>query len=204
MEEPLMAPRNAVLTRRQAIASAVMAVGGLASCPSQLRARAEEEISHSAEAIHQEPVFKASRKRVYEALTDARPFNEVTLFSHEMHSDKELGTKPTEISRQVGGAFTLFGGHIVGRQVELAPNERIVQAWRVVDWTPGCYSIAKFELVEQGSATKIVFDHVGFPKGLAQHLLEGWNAHYWDSLQKYLAGAVAAQAGPRFSMGRGG
>jgi hypothetical protein len=42
-------------------------------------------------------------------------------------------------------------------------------------------------MVEQGSGTKIIFDHVGFPKGLGQHLAEGWKAHYWDTLQKYLA-----------------
>ena len=35
-------------------------------------AEAREEISHTAESIHQEVVFKASRNRVYEALTDAK------------------------------------------------------------------------------------------------------------------------------------
>jgi activator of HSP90 ATPase len=104
-----------------------------------------------------------------------------------MRDGKALGAKPTEISRQVGGTFTLFGGHIVGRQLELVPNERIVQAWRVVDWEKGWCSIARFELVEQGSGTKIVFDHTGFPKGLGQHLADGWKAHYWNTIEKYLA-----------------
>jgi activator of HSP90 ATPase len=54
----------------------------------------------------------------------------------------------------VGGAFTLFGGYITGRHVELVPNDRIVQAWRTGGWAPGVYSIAKFELVEQGSLQK--------------------------------------------------
>ena len=87
----------------------------------------------------------------------------------------------------MGGTFTLFGGHIIGRHLELVPNERIVQAWRVVDWEPGWYSIATFQLVEQAADTKIVFDHLGFPKGLGQHLAEGWKGHYWDTLRKYLA-----------------
>ena len=98
-----------------------------------------------------------------------------------------LGNKPTEISREVDGAFTLFGGHIMGRHLELVPNERIVQAWRVVDWTPGVYSIVKFELTAQGSGTKLIFDHTGFPEGKGQHLAEGWKGHYWDPLEKYLA-----------------
>jgi hypothetical protein len=57
---------------------------------------------------------------------------------------------PTQISKEVGGAFALFGGHIGGRQFELVPNERMVQAWRVLGWPPGAYSIATFHLVEQG------------------------------------------------------
>jgi activator of HSP90 ATPase len=187
MKEPIVATRGLVPSRRQVIACAVTAAGGLAFSASQIRARPEEEVSHSAEAIHQEPIFKASRKRVYEALTDAQQFDKVERFSADMQDGKALGAKPTEISRQVGGTFTLFGGHIVGRHLELVPSERIVQAWRVVDWEPGLYSIARFELVEQGSGTKIVFDHTGFPKGLGQHLADGWKMHYWDTLQKYLA-----------------
>src|SRR5579862_1561488 len=166
------------LTRRKAIVGVAMALGGLALATTGAQAEAEEEISHTAEAIHQETSYKASRKRVYEALTDTKQFDKFTQ-SNSMNSTA-LGNKPTEISREAGGPFTLFGGHIIGRQVELMPNERIVQAWRVVDWPPGVYSIAKFELTEQGSGTKIVFDHTGFPKGLAEHLAAGWRSHYWE------------------------
>lgn len=104
-----------------------------------------------------------------------------------MQAGKSLGSVPTKISPEVGGEFFLFGGHIIGRHLELVPNERIVQAWRVVDWESGLYSIARFQLLEEGSGTKIVFDHTGFPKGQAEHLAFGWKAHYWDGLTKYLA-----------------
>lgn len=139
-----------------------------------------EEISHT-EAIHQEVVFKASCKRVYEALTDATQFTKLTGFSPMKNA------APAEISRNVGGAFSCFGGHIVGRHVELVPDERIVQAWRVVDWEEGVYSIAKFVLKEQGAATQVLFDHTGFPNGRGEHLAEGWKLHYWEPLQKFLA-----------------
>jgi len=172
-------------TRRQAIIGVAIAFGGLALSSTEAWAEAEE-ISRTAESIHQEALFKGSRKRVYEALTDAKQFDRVIQLSGVMQS-MHLGDKPTEISREVGGAFTLFGGYITGRHVELVPNERIVQAWRTGGWAPGVYSIAKFELVEQGSGTKIVFDHTGFPKGEAEALASGWKAHYWEPLQKLLA-----------------
>ena len=173
-------------TRRQVIVGVAMAFGGLALGSTKAWAGAEEEISRTAESIHQEAVFKASRKRVYEALTDAKQFDKVIQLSGVLQS-MHLGDKPAEISREVGGAFTLFGGYITGRHVELVPNERIVQAWRTGGWAPGVYSIAKFEIVEQGSGTKIVFDHTGFPKGEAEVLASGWKAHYWEPLEKLLA-----------------
>jgi uncharacterized protein YndB with AHSA1/START domain len=173
--------------RRRLIAGAAFAFGGIALGSTEAWAGAEEEISRTAEAIHLEPVFKASRKRVYEALTDTKQFNSVMMLSAAMKSGMAPGAKPTEISREVGGAFLVFGGYITGRHIELVPNERIVQAWRTAGWNPGVYSIAKFELVEQGTGTKIVFDHTGFPKGEAEHLAAGWKANYWEPLEKFLA-----------------
>jgi activator of HSP90 ATPase len=173
-------------TRRQAIVGVAMAFGGLTLGSTEAWAGADDEISHTSESIHQEPVFKASRKRVYEALTDSKQFDKVIQLSGVVQA-MHLGDKPAEISREVGGAFMLFGGYITGRQVELLPNERIVQAWRTGGWAPGVYSIAKFELVAQGSGTKIVFDHTGFPNGEAEVLASGWKAHYWEPIEKLLA-----------------
>jgi uncharacterized protein YndB with AHSA1/START domain len=184
----LEVPANAP-TRRQVIVGVAMAFGGLTLGSTRAWAGAEEEISHTAESIHQEAVFKASRKRVYEALTDTKQFDKVIELSGVMKSGMlpSGADKPTKISSEVGGAFVLFGGYITGRHIELVPSERIVQAWRAGGWAPGVYSIAKFELVEQGSGTKIVFDHTGFPKGAAEHLASGWKAHYWEPLEKFLA-----------------
>ena len=142
-------------------------------------AHASDEISHTAESIHQEVVVKATSKRIYEALTDSAQFTKVTTFSSVMNA------APARIGRAVGESFTLFGGHIVGRHVELVPFRRIVQAWRVVDWDSGVYSIAKFDLTDQGPQTTIVFDHTGFPNGKADHLAEGWHLNYWKPLEKY-------------------
>ena len=65
------------------------------------------------------------------------------------------------------------------------PNHRIVQAWRVVTWPEGVYSIAKFELKSHGSGTRLVFDHIGFPEGLHDHLAEGWESNSWMLLEVF-------------------
>lgn len=174
-------------SRRRLLSGAAVAIGGM-----NLGIRAwpwpdaGSEVSHTAEAIHQEPVFKASRKHVYDALTISEQFQKVIDISGAVQA-MSLGTKAAEISREAGGPFVLFGGYISGRQIELVPNQRIVQAWRVGSWNEGIFSIARFELVEQGDATKLVFDHTGFPIGDGQHLAEGWARNYWQPLAKFLA-----------------
>ncbi|HLW53927.1 MAG TPA: SRPBCC domain-containing protein [Candidatus Angelobacter sp.] len=174
-------------TRRQVIvAAAAVGLGGLSLCAIEAWAANEGEISHAEESIHQETIFKANRKLIYEALTETKQFDKVIRLSAAIQSGMSLGAGPTDISPQVGGAFSVFGGHIVGRHIELVRNERIVQAWRVVNWDPGHYSIAKFELVEQGSGTRLIFNHTGFPKGQAEHLAAGWKGNYWEPLEKYL------------------
>jgi uncharacterized protein YndB with AHSA1/START domain len=151
-------------------------------------ADSEHEIIHSAEAIHQQILFLASRDRVYRALTDSVAFDRVVRLSEAVASGTvPVTAKPSRISRSVGGAFSLFGGYISGLQVELLRDQRIVQAWRAASWNPGEYSIASFVLADEGSATRLIFDHRGFPAGAAQHLAAGWHGNYWQPLAKVLA-----------------
>ena len=173
-------------SRRQLIMGAAGVFGGLTLGPVKTWAKTDE-ISSACQVIHQEVAFKVSRKRVYEALTDAKQFNKVVQLSGAVQSGMVPGGKPVEVSSEAGGAFSAFGGHITGRHVELVPDERIVQAWRAAGWGPGQYSIVRFELVEQGSGTKLVFDHTGFPPDQRDHLAEGWKANYWEPLEKYFA-----------------
>jgi activator of HSP90 ATPase len=176
------------LVRRQIIAAGALTVAAIASRPSRAIAGSNAEILRAEEAIHQERVFKAARRRVYEALTLESQFDRIIQLSGVMRADAMAKmSKPTKLSPQEGSAFALFGGYIVGRQIELVPDELIVQAWRVVRWPRGAYSIVRFALTERGGSTGLVFDHRAFPTGQAEHLASGWQEHYWDPLARFLA-----------------
>lgn len=171
--------------RRQWILGAAGAASGLAAGATILRAADDDGLSHSAEAIHQEVLFQVPAKRVYEALMDAAQFQKVQLLAGITGLD--IAGNPAVINRELGGSFSLFAGYVTGRQVELVADQRIVQAWRAGSWQPGAYSIARFELTDQGGSTKLVLDHAGFPAGTGEHLASGWKAHYWEPLQKFFA-----------------
>ena len=93
------------INRRQAIFGAVAAFSALGVLGPESLAHPAEEISHSAEAIHQENVFKASRKRVYEALTETKQFDKLVKLSGISDA---LGTKPTQISQRTGWGIYNF------------------------------------------------------------------------------------------------
>jgi activator of HSP90 ATPase len=151
------------ITRRQ---MSLMA-GGLAV------ASAHAQTNKPGTAIHQETDFAAAPARIYQILLDAKQF---AAFTHA----------PADVQSRTGEAFHLFGGLIEGRNVELLPNQRIVQAWRPASWPPGVYSIVRFELGAHGGGTRIVLDHAGFTADKWEGLSEGWRTHYWEPLRKYL------------------
>ena len=125
--------------------------------------------------IHQEVTLPASPDRVYAVLTDSKLFTEAT------------GGRQAEIGGGEGAAFSLFGGAIQGRHVELVTGQRIVQAWRPKPWPAGQYSLVRFTLTREGSGTKIVLDHTGYPDDQHDHLSAGWSANYFEPLAKFLA-----------------
>ena len=57
-------------TRRQLISGSALAIGGLIIHSTAGAQPPNQVISHSEDSIHQEPVFAANRKRVYEALIE--------------------------------------------------------------------------------------------------------------------------------------
>jgi len=125
-------------------------------------------------SLHQEIALNAAPERIFNVLLDSKQFAAIT-------------GMPATIDPSPGGAFNTFGGLIEGRNVELLPNRRIVQAWRPTHWDPGVYSMVHFELKPASSGTALVLDHTGFPEGEFDHLDPGWYLRYWDPLKKYLS-----------------
>jgi activator of HSP90 ATPase len=148
---------------------------GLAEAPQQtMQEKPATPANRARTSLHEEVELKSTPQRIYEVLLDAKQFAAFT-------------GMPAEIDPKPGGAFSMFGGQIVGRNVELVPNQRIVQAWRPTHWDPGIYSIAAFAFKPKAGGTLVVLDHKGFPEGDFDHLEWGWHNHYWEPLKKFLS-----------------
>ena len=167
-------PAAAATTRRRMIAGMAALAARSAIAPAQMKEKPANPAHAALTSIHYDIDFEATPQRIYQTLLSAKQFAEFTGL-------------PADIDPRPGGAFSIFGGLIVGRNVELVENRRIVQAWRPTHWEAGIYSIVHFELKLRGSGASLAFDHTGFPAGDYDHLDEGWKGHYWEPMRKYFA-----------------
>ena len=129
--------------------------------------------------IHQESIIIATPQAVYEVLTDGQKFAAAT-------------GMPAQLSDREGEAFTLFGGRVEGRQIELVPGQRIVQAWRFgathpSEWDAGVYSVVRFTLSGQQDGTRFIIDHAGVPPEWHDHISTGYPSFYQQPLERYFA-----------------
>lgn len=124
--------------------------------------------------IHQTVDFPVPPHAVYEALMDSK--------KHARFSNSAA-----RISRQVGGAIMAYDGYITGRNLELVPDRRIVQAWRAVDWPEGFLSTVTFELTATSTGTRLDFTHTDLPEGTEKEFSQGWQENYWDPMQAMFA-----------------
>ena len=122
--------------------------------------------------IRQKVTFKAGAHGVYELLMDAKK-----------HS--ELAGDEAKISRKVGGKFNV-GGYIEGVNLELVPDEKIVQSWRYDDWPADQFSKATFSFKEEGGKTKMTFTQTGVPAQFYEDIKQGWIDYYWTPMKEML------------------
>jgi activator of HSP90 ATPase len=123
--------------------------------------------------IRQTASFKANPHEVYEALMDSKK-----------HS-KFSGGKAS-ISRKVGGKISAYDGYIDGVNLDLVPDEKIVQTWRGSDWPEGHYSTVTFKIEKTPTGSKLTFLHKGVPVEFYEDIKQGWIDWYWKPMKEML------------------
>ena len=123
--------------------------------------------------IRQSVTFRAAPHAVYEALMDSRK-----------HAAFTGGA--AKISRQVGGAIMAYDGYITGRNLELVPDQKIVQSWHASEWPEGHLSKATFKLAPVAGGTRLSFTHSNVPEKYVEDIRQGWIDNYWIPMKAML------------------
>jgi uncharacterized protein YndB with AHSA1/START domain len=139
-------------------------------------------------SIQQQAVIPASPAQVYAVLADAETLSGLSGMSGQT-------------GRSEGEEFAAFDGHVTGRQIELVPGERVVQAWRFPMWDPGRYSVVRFTLAPEDGGTVLVIDQDGEPDGADaigchrtwhDHLDANWPTFYVAPLTRHFSARPAS------------
>ncbi len=122
--------------------------------------------------IQQTVTFNASPHEVYEALMDS-----------EKHAAFTGGN--AQISRAVGGRLMAYDDYIAGKNIELVPDQKIVQDWRASDWPEGYFSRVTFEFTAVPEGTCLDFTQSHLPEGTEAEFTQGWIDNYWEPMKAY-------------------
>jgi uncharacterized protein YndB with AHSA1/START domain len=120
--------------------------------------------------VTQRHFINATPEEVYMALT-----NPLTI---ELWSGYPADMQPVE-----GTEFALFEGDILGQNITLVPNQKVVQEWYFGDNPEK--SIVTILLKAGDGGTHVDLEHTNIPDSDAENMEEGWNSYYWGAIKKY-------------------
>jgi len=123
--------------------------------------------------IRQVIKFGAEPHEIYEAYMDSR--------KHAAFTGETV-----KMTRKVGAKFTAGSGYIDGKNLELAPDGKIVQTWRGDDWPEGHYSELTMTLKRVEGGTQLTIFQKGVPEDQCEAISDGWHKFYWGPLKEWL------------------
>ncbi|HYM65000.1 MAG TPA: SRPBCC domain-containing protein [Candidatus Sulfotelmatobacter sp.] len=118
--------------------------------------------------IKQTYLINASSKKVWEALTNSEIID-------------QWGGGPSKMNAKKGADFSLWGGDIFGKNIEVIPEKKLVQEWFGGKWDNP--SILTFVLKNKNEKTEVLLTHVNVPEKEIKDIEEGWKDYYMIPLK---------------------
>ncbi|MDP2720701.1 MAG: SRPBCC domain-containing protein [bacterium] len=123
--------------------------------------------------IKQSYSIKASIERVWKALVDPGEI-------------EGWGAAPAKMDDGVGTQFSLWGGDIYGKNIEVEAPTKLKQEWYGGKWPKP--SLVTFTLTREKARTRLDLIHEDVPDKEASEFDDGWKRYYCGSIKEYLEG----------------
>lgn len=90
-----------------------------------------------------------------------------------------------KISDNIGDKSFAWDGYIEGKNIELEPNQRILQSWRTSQFEEHDEnSVVEILLKEIDGQTELTLNHTNVPEN-GEHYKKGWENHYFEPMKEY-------------------
>lgn len=114
--------------------------------------------------------FQTSAHELYETLTD--------------NQRAHIWTRgPVQLLKETGSTFEFFGGNVSGEILELVPDKKIVQTWRLKSWPAGHFSKVTMELDQGSDFVTLKLNQTGIPIGEEELTRTNWSGYYWTAIK---------------------
>ena len=118
-------------------------------------------------------VFAASPEEIYHAWLDSAEHAQMT------------GGGPAQATPEVGAEFSAWDGYISGKNLELVPGKRIVQAWRTTEFAESdADSRLEVQLEAVDGGTRVTLRHSNLPSDGEQYR-QGWLDYYFTPMKEF-------------------
>ena len=125
--------------------------------------------------IKQRYLIKAPLEKVWSALTNSEIIG-------------KWGAGPAIMKAEAGFEFSLWGGDIWGKNLEVVNPEKgekkMVQEWYGGEWEVP--SIVTLKLNDSNDYTEVILEHKNVPKDEVKDIAAGWKDYYLGPLKKLL------------------
>lgn len=121
--------------------------------------------------IKQVYVIKSPVKKVWRALVDPEII-------------ERWGAGPARMDTKEGSEFSLWGGDIRGKNIQIVDNKKIVQEWYAGNWSKP--SIVSITLKSKGDITQVNLRQKDVPKNEEADVDDGWSRYYFGEIKKLL------------------
>lgn len=116
------------------------------------------------------------------------PASPETVYSAWMDSEEHAamtGGSPAIINNEIDKPFTAHNAYLWGKNLELVPNQKIVQTWRTTGFkSTDEDSQIKVTFEGQKGETLLTLTHSNIPSQ-EEHVEQGWVTHYFEPMQAY-------------------
>ncbi|KAJ3209776.1 hypothetical protein HDU82_000138 [Entophlyctis luteolus] len=90
---------------------------------------------------------------------------------------------PAIIKPEAGAEVSLFGGNVTGKILEIVPNKKIVQTWRLKSWPSSHYSTVTLTLEEQRESVTLRLSQTDVPIGEKELTTTNWTGYYFNGIK---------------------
>ena len=100
------------------------------------------------------------------------------------HEIDAWGGGPAVMDDNEGTAFSLWGGDIHGKNIEVVINKKLVQEWYGGDWLEA--SRVTFIFNSEGNKTQVSLLHENVPDAEVKDIDSGWDDYYLGQIKAHL------------------